>query len=311
MSSIDKMAAKLDIALRINTASGTIAKNYRSGCYAKTANITVHFKTLGEPSQHDLLIWKDAKDFSHDNSGSEIPVSGADEEQQFVFDVDPGKFSDGETTEHILINFKRDMHHAKEPLRLIVYDINATEGYGLSSNKPKNSRVDFYYGRLHAVDQMGVGKDLKMYLFHEVYCKKCDRKNIFTIAGGEESKDSIYWYIVPNANDGISGFSQVTGKTVSFANYTPGTVSARNEPFVESDGIESIHLYVPTLPYRDRITYQPVSWLLYNPFKNINTHAFTVEMNPKPKNWAGRGDTGHTIDTNINARGNNNLKMDW
>ena len=311
MPSIDKMAAQLDIHLRVKNASGDVAKNYRSDCYAKMANIAVHFKTIGEPSQTDFLIWEDAKQSDHNNAGNEIPVTGADVAQQFVFDVDPGKFVNGETIEQIRINFKRDMHTEKEPLRLIIYDINATEGYGLSSDKPKNSSVDFYYGRLHAVDQIGVGEKMKIHLFHEVYCKKCDRKNIFTIAGGEESKDSIHWYIVTDANDGISGFSHVSGKSVTFENYVPGTISATTKPMINSDAIETIRLYVPTLPFTERISYQPVPWLLYNPFNNKTNHTFTVVMNPKPRTWAGRGDTGHTIDTNMEARGNSYLKMDW
>ena len=312
MPDIDKMAAELDVKLRVEDRNGNLLQNYRSGCYATPAHLAIRFRTTGLPSQSALLIWQDTKTTAN-NSGSEIPVSGTPTVQSFLFDVDPAKFTNGATTEKIRINFRRDSHVAKEPLRLTIEEINATTDDGLSTSLSKTAQVDFYYGRLHTPEQIGVGKNLKVKLYHEVYCKACSRKTLFTIAGGAESKDSIYWYIVDHANDGISGFDHTNGTYTSFTDLslTPGTISSATVPSLESDGIETITFHVPQLPFRDKIRYKPVPWLLYNPFGNSSYHTFNLGMSPNPKSWAGRGELGKTIDTHINARRNSHMQMDW
>jgi hypothetical protein len=312
MPSIDKMAAQLDIKLRVEDQNGNLLQNFRSGCYATPAHIAVHFKTTGKPSQTDLLIWQDTKT-GNDNAGNELPVNGSGTSQSFLYDVDPGSFTGGATTEHIRINFKRDAHIAKEPLRLTITDINASTDDGLSTSLTKTANVDFYYGRLHSPEQIGVGETLKVKLYHEVYCKSCNRKTLFTIAGGAESKDTVYWYIVNNSNDGISGFDHVNGTHKIFSNITndPDTISATTGPAFESDGIENVTFHVTNLPFRDRILYKPVPWLYYDPFGNSGYSSFDIGLSPNPRSWAGQGKLGKTVDLNINTRRDAHRQIDW
>jgi hypothetical protein len=313
LSDMDEMAAELIIHLKATDYNDNILQNYTAGCYAANTDLVVKFNTSGTSSQNDDLIWKDALHTDHDNHDTPVHVTGIPENQEFLFDVNADNYNNGETIQHILLNFKRDIRIAKEPVRLNIYDINATSS-SLTTHLTKDAHADFYYGRLHATNNYTSGEELEVPIFHEVYCKKCDQ-SIFTVADSMESKDSVNWYIVQNYNDGVSTFGNINGINYTFDDIdfnNPSIVySLTTNPAQHSNQMDKIEFKVPHTPFKDRITYEPKPWLRYNPFKITAKHSFNIQLNPKIQNWAGKGTPGRTVDINISQRPNNGLKLDW
>ncbi len=312
LSDMDEMAAELVVHLKATDYNDQVLQNYTAGCYATDTDLFVKFKTSGTASQNDTLLWKDTLHADHDNHDTPIDVTGIPENQEFLFDVDADNYNNGETIQHIRVNFKRDNRIAKEPLRLNIYDVNATSS-NLTTHLTKDIHADFYYGRLHATNIYTSGDEVEVPIFHEVYCKKCDQ-SIFTVADSIESKDSVNWYIVQNYNDSISTFDNINGINYTFDNIDfndPSLVYSLTNPAQHSNQMDKIEFKVPDTPFKDRITYEPKPWLRYNPFKITNKHSFNIQLNPKVQNWAGKGTPGKIVDINISRRPSNGLKLDW
>jgi hypothetical protein len=216
-----------------------------------------------------------------------------------------------------LINFGRNVTDAKEPMRFTITKLTAVnpDNRGGEQNG-LTLTTDFYYGRLHASDYMAVGNKLDAKIFHEVYCDKCDRKNLFTLANGPESVDSIKWYQISNYNDGKSGFNNVTGTHYPIPVSpvpNPDNISAITALSGISNNMDMITFEVPSekLPFKDRIYYQPEPWLIYKGIDSSdNRHHFTIDLSNIAKTWAGKGDTGMTVDLNVSGR-KGGMKIDW
>ena len=171
---------------------------------------------------------------------------------------------------------------------------------------------------------MVTGRKLDAKIFHEVYCDKCDRNTLFTIAGGPESVDQIHWYqLTGNYDDGKSGFQSPSGIYHPYNNYNTTTPPSPNDiinsthPVAVSNDMDLIQFEIPKnlaqnlLPYKDRIEYQPKPWLVYKRFASSNTkHHFDIDLNKPTTKWAGQGHTGMTVDLNVSNR-KNHMKIDW
>ena len=310
---IDKMASKFKIRLRALNANGNITKNYSKGCYSKDTNLKIKFDANASSDDTQTLVWIDESNTTHAN-GSAYTFQGNRSDIEFDFDIDKGKFKSGENNTSLGINFSRDEHVPKEPLRLTVKDINVTDAGGGCGIKIETKHVNYYYGRLYIPDSMSVGNRLEADIFYEIYCKSCD-KSLFPMAKSE-SVDNINWYIVDNPYDGQSGFSGisttnnnfiVTNATLPQNDITVTTLSAI------TNGIDQITFEVPSskLPLKDRVTYVPQPWLTYKPFNLIKSkQVFSIDLVPKPNDWAGKGDIGLSVDMNMSGR-KDSMKINW
>ena len=92
-----------------------------------------------------------------------------------------------------------------------------------------------------------------------------------------------------------------------------GSISAAKRTIKKLEKIDSSHIMVEVeeTPLITKIYYQPLSFLLYNPTKSASQkQGFIAHFNPSPKSWAGRGDTGMTVDLDVSPR-NAFDKIDW
>ena len=322
---MQNMAATLSFGLKAMNAQGAITQNYSANLYAQDVNITLNFDTESAPGQQNVLAWQEDGNTSHAKNNALMLNGGKEPNKSVVFDISKLRFTNGEANAGIKINFNRNIHQTKEPLRLTVKSIQAVNCDNRQGSLTGLMLIsDFYYGRLHASDYMATSRTLDAKIFHEVYCKKCDRNTVFTIAGGPESVDQIHWYqLTGNYNDGKSGFQSPSGRYHPYNFYDTTTPPSQTDiissthPVAISNKMDMIQFKIPKhleeklLPYKDRIEYQPVPWLVYKHFTSSNTkHHFNIDLSKPANEWAGQGNTGMTVDLNVSGR-KNHMKIDW
>ncbi len=308
------MASRLTLQLQARNALGNITRNYTGGCYAKDVMLGIYFDTNSTPVQSNLLAWQEDGNASHGNPAA-LSFSGSVTNQSFVYDIAKERFIDGENNTSIKINFNRSRSVAKEPMRLTIQRVAAVNSDNRTGTKTQSLSNDFYYGRMHASDYMAIGNRLDAKIFYEVYCDACDRQNLFTLASQAESVAQVRWYRLDDYLDGVSGFSSVTGThhTIPVSSSAGETVSSLTTPGAVSNGTDNITFTIPheMLPFTDRIRYLPKPWLIYQEFPSVDSrHAFNTDLVPDSTSWAGKGDTGGTVDLNVSGR-KSGMKLDW
>ncbi len=316
MADMQQMAAALTMTLHARNGLGAITQNYTAGCYAKDVIIGVTFDTNATATQTNTLSWQEDGNSSHGANGI-LSFSGSITDQLFVWDIPKEHFYQGENNSSVLINFGRNITDTKEPMRFIIKKVTAVNPDNRGGIKTSLAlTTDFYYGRLHASDYMAIGDKLDAKIFHEVYCDKCERKSLFTLADTPESVDNIHWYQITDYNDAKSGFTAVTGTHYPIPVSTtqnPDNISAITTLSAFSNDMDSIQFEVPAklLPFQDRIYYLPKPWLIYKGFDSSdNRHHFNIDLSRPASKWAGQGETGRTIDLNVSGR-KGYMKIDW
>lgn len=315
--SMQKMAEKIKFNLTAKNIRGKTTKNYNKICHAKDTMVSINFDAKTTPSEHNILNWQEDGNKNHSKKNA-VSFDGSVNNSSFIYDVSKNDFNNGESNNSIRINFKREYNIPKEPMRFTLKKIIAVN----KDNKKGTVSVDhtgyYYYGRLHGSDYMKVGTKLNAIIFHEVYCNKCDSKNIFTLADNPESVDQIRWYRINDYDDGISGFK---ASSVTSANYNFNVeLDLHNNIKMSSSNLEAktnsldmITFNVPRkfLPLKDRIIYTPQPWLVYKMFKSTDLrHSFTISLAVPPRKWAGKGNTGKTVDMYVSPR-RTGIKIDW
>ena len=288
------MGSKLKTRVTAKNFAGAVVGNYSASCYAKDVNLTITISATGAQTNPFTLKWQDLNNPLHKDDTAlvfSLPVTNQ------VFRVDTGafRFSNGEANETTMINFKREVTTALEPMKVTVSKVEANDEdiYGSSSH---SSIVKYYFARAHCIDYPNIiGNTLdNAPIYYEIYCKNCD-KTTFPLANGSLSKDSIYWYINPNhtAFDGsVTSGSSLSGTTVSDLQ------------------LNSLDLTAPSLPHTDKIILTPSGWLVYNQVNPSATSVdFSVTFLNDSTNWAGEGKLGHIVDQNISIR--KNRKISW
>ena len=311
---MQQMAATLRFNVKAKNARGDITANYTDGCYAKEVLAAIYFDTNGTATQNNTLAWQEDGNSSHTVENA-LTFSGSIS-NYFVYDIAEEKFTDGENSNSVKINFNRAITLPKEPMRFNITKVHVANADDRTGTITQTLTTDFYYGRLHASDYMAVGNKLDAKIFYEVYCNKCDRQNLFTLANRAESTDQVRWYIISDYHDGVSGFSGVTGTyhpiSVS-TSLNSTTISAATSPSAVTNGVDVIEFEIPSedLPFKERIKYLPKPWLIFKKFvTSDNRHTFDIDLSALPNNWAGKGNEGYTVDLNVSGR-KGNLKIDW
>lgn len=319
MSYIDQMGAQLDVTVKAINLDGNITKNYRDGCYIKNTNFTLLFDMNGTSGEINKLEWKDILHSGHDsNTTPAIEVVNPSLDNSFNYDLISSSFVNGVSNESFSINFGRDQTKTKDPIRFTLKDIKVYNSDSANGNLPQSDQyVDFYYGRLHAPTYYGSKNVENVKIFHEVYCKNCDKTN-FIYAKGEESADNISWYIMEKSyyEDGVSRFDGVRGANNDFG-YVAKDNALDQESIVSvgslsatTNTVDLITFQIPKLPFNDRIIYSPSNWLIYNRFnETTDTHSFNINISSTTKSWAGKGEKGLSIKEDASVR--SYKKMDW
>ncbi len=284
-SDTTNMGSTLTLDIKAINTNGNLATNFKDGCYAKETNATVFFDINTSSALNMKIIGSTSVDKS---------ILSSNIDQNFTYTINKARFTSANIVENIKINFKRSQTIPLEPTFLKLSDINLSEG-NIFKYISQDKNATFYYARAHAPDYITVGDNFNATIFYEIYCQNCN-KDLFVLAKGDESKDSINWYILPS--------SIYNSLNSNFHNVRPLSIV---QPSISND---TIPLKAPKLPFQVEIKYDPLSWLVFNKFSQTNpTHKFIVKFNSQKANWIGKGDIGKSIDTNISTQTNH--KLNW
>jgi uncharacterized repeat protein (TIGR01451 family) len=288
MSNDDGMYAPYKFDIEAILEDGNVSKNFDSGCYATDVNFTITVNGLSDPKLFDV------------NATQKIGGSN----DKFI--VGEGNFSNGKATVTVGINEGRVTNTPKNPMIVNSKDINISVDdngtYGISSvgvTAVADKNISLYYGRAHVPDIETNQNSIKIPIEYEIYCNGCD-KSRFTLANSAESEDSVDWYII-NSKHNSSSQGKITGVT----SQNGCSVS------VDTTGYKEINATLTaTAPHRDRITYKPSPWLVYDKFKShADSESFNIYFSSSSDKWEGRGSIGEVIDQNISTK--TNSKMEW
>jgi len=268
----------------------TVATNFHKGCYATDINYTIGVNGLSASRFFDL-----------NNSVMDNNSSTGE------FTTTEGNFTSGVANITVGLNAKRDVNTPENPFMIKTGDINISVDdngtYNVSGsgfNVVADTNVSFYYGRVNVPDIETAREDIDVTFYYEVYCKDCN-KTRYPLAKGAESGDSVFWY---NNND--AHISDVQG-TYTGERSENGITCA-----VNAQSYTGLNASLQTLsaPHRDRITFEPSKWLIYDKFNaSAVSDSFNITFFSTADSWAGKGDKGLTMDQNISRR--NAKKMDW
>lgn len=272
----------------------TAATNYTEGCYAQNIDSTITL--LNDPTE-----W-----LTNDSTAIARIVYLDDNSITTTFDSNPtigsGKlsstqnmFASGIANVIAKFNFSRSATSPDEPFNidrddfnLTIQDVNGLTGNGFDATA--NTTTKFYYGRSHAPDQRFAINPGVANIFYEVYCSTCNRAAMGMNAY-LESSDSINWYINSDHTVPIQGQFNDTPLT-----YSDGTNDT-------ATNLNSATLQAPTVPHKDKVQLNSDAWLIYDPTD------FLVEFYKDNSDWAGEGQLGVTVDTNVSIR--QNRRIDW
>lgn len=286
------ISSLLELNITAKDENNVTLSNYTDLCYAKDGNISIEIPTALTVTNLNNLIWYENV---HDRNGS-IPISGT----TYNIDTNASDFNstiDGKSELSYRINFDRNSSLTENPFVFTIQDISITDSNGTFGTKSLNESATFYYGRVHAPDYRFDSSSDIATVYYEVYSNKDKATRNSMNLNGSESVDSIDWYINTlhlTSNEGI--YNKTTpialdGATISNLNLNDMTVTT---PVISG---------TPKLPHKDKISMTSNSWLIYNPTD------FIVEFYKAGAEWAGEGQLGDTVDTNVSTR--QNRRLDW
>jgi len=309
------MYAKLGFKITVKNAKNEPVKKFTDGCYARDIDISLKYQMDSNDTTDDFLVMASYEDRNgtFNTALSQLPDFMSKGEHTINdFKLEKSLFQEGIGIKTVKFNFNRNASLPLNPLLLKIEDINATLDT-LSDSDNTSKSLKFFYVRAHIPDQDVVGKEMDAKVFYEVYCKECDMSK-FGIANLPESVDSIHWYQLSSVNESEYFDFENPAMTNGFGSFPSGSISAITNIFSNLEKRNSgriLHVEVNKSPQTVRVKYEPKKYLVFNPFNSSATlHGFTASFLPKEKSWAGKGDTGYTVDTAIAPRNNLDI-IDW
>ncbi len=300
---LTQMSALLRVTVVAEDGSGNPLLSYRAGCYSKDGTVSFDFDVHGSAGQTMSANAEGESGtpilpeptFTIDSSGVKTGVN-------LSLPMDADRFHNGENSENIQVNFERSSQSQLEPAKMQVTKVFALDddGYGESLSASTNNEATFYYARSHAADQSFVGKKATAVVDYEVFCRSCNKPD-FALNMGRESRDSVFWYVIPN--------SIATDFTLS----SPPTSTPGINVVKELGSSDKIAMTVDKTPHLNMIKYVSPSYLMFDQFKAIALeHTFKVKFIGGTAQWAGQGELGKTTDMNVaKESGSMGKKLDW
>ncbi len=294
----DAMKIGAPLYIKVTATDGSsLMENFSNECYAEDIHVKTHFKTQGVGT---ATLSSSSKIVDGNQSGKFVDFTSsfvAGDSGNFSYDINRTNFIKGKATQTANINFDRDQREVLEPMKFIIDDLNITTDKSaiVYNSGLVDKRANFFYARANAPTQTSKNKVFNAKVFYEVYCKN-SAKSDFGLEDNEESKDSIYWYIVDD--------------NIFFDFDDPEIVYKKSGVTLSKLSSSKIEISATKLPHQNIITYAPKSYLIYNMFNaSATTHKFKVEQFISGKEWAGKGEVGLTVDTKASPMGYQ--KMDW
>ncbi|WP_200763587.1 Calx-beta domain-containing protein [Nitrosophilus alvini] len=306
ISNDSAMSAEIKIDIKAILDDNSTATNYTANCFSKDINYTVTLindKNLTWSTSQDRIVY-------FDNNSTATLINTNNEKADY--NTSQSVFKSGTASISIQFNFDRNLSIPDEPFKISKNDFNITvketdgNTTGADFNRTIDQNATFIFGRVHAPDYKTDQDSLNAVIYYEVYCKTCTKSNYPGIFGNE-SFDDVFWYVNLQHNSPSEGNVTAFTPTIS----TNITVSPGNTTTVNNGTENQTFTYNgSSYPYKDRIDMNASSWLIYNRFDpTANVNSFYIEFTGKPKDWAGIGSTGKTVDLNISQ--DSERRIDW
>ncbi len=308
----DPMAAVLEFETKILNESGQPVSNFKPECYARDVEIAID-ASIHDDRPQVYKIRARYPDHNHSVAFSHLPSELTSSTSDLSgIKLDKSLFKEGIGKKKIEFNIERD---ASSPMNPMIYRLPSATAKldDLNMTKTNDVNLTFLYVRAHMPDQKIVGKSGDAAVFYEVYCKDCN-KTLYGLNGLPESVDSVYWYQWSQISEASKAFDPDFG-SINKSMVDPSSITAISRPHltgISQNVVQNkLHLDVSKAPFKTRVNYKPKKYLIYNPFKpSAVKQSFIVNFEPEPKSWAGKGNIGHTVDTNIAPRNNMDI-IDW
>ena len=283
ISSNLNMAVTLDINLTAVNKNNITTKNYSSACYSKQTNYNISYSpvTINPVNSLTKVLYAETTTLRNGNTNINTDVN--------IAAMPTTIFTDGNATIQVLLNFDRNETKIVEPFKVEIKDLNVTDTDSVSGGQNIDVNTTFYYGRSHAPDQRFAGNVGNAAIYYEIYCKSCNKTDMNIT--GNESIDSIDWYTNPLHTN------------INFGNYYDAIPTALSGTTIGATNLNTLGLSTVVLPHKDKILMNSDSWLIHSPTD------FLVEFYQDGAEWAGEGQLGDTVDTNVSIR--QNRRLDW
>ncbi len=303
------MGAILNIEATMKNNDDQVVKNFSNGCYAANVSLGINYTLESTDSNSYKLIseYQDANSIYHIGVSSLESAIAAPGGIFNALGLDALFFKDGIGVKRVKFNIDRKTDVAYDPMTFDITGLNAILGDADVSVTKKNSsqKIRFIYARAHIPAQSIAAKEAKVPVYYEVYCKNADL-NDYGLQNLSESKDSIYWYILNNISSSLD-YAPVTGAVSPFK--PKDQITATHGLVTQRLDNKRLYMHIDKTPFVSTVEYKPRPYLVYNPFNALaSTHKFTAKFTQAPKSWAGKGNTGLTVDTRVQERDNNVLE---
>ncbi len=302
---VDPMFATITTTIESRNADDNKTNFFSNTCFANDVNISVLYNSTSKDLSTVKISTANENNLSVISTDTNINTS--DNLSSIAFD---NNFLSGSSNITIRVAIDRNQTQPQQPVLLDPQDINGSvDNYlGITNadvssangtNIATTNNLHFYYGRVHAPDYRFAGDTGNAKIYYEVYCNDCNNSE-YNISNNE-SLDSINWYI-------NTLHSQVIDGNVSlYKSLDNVTFNATHDATSQStnvvNGVETIQVTAPSLPYKDKVEMNSTSWTTFSP------NSFLLEFQDKQKDWAGQGELGHIIDTNVSKR--SNRRLEW
>ncbi len=294
--------AYIKLNIKALNADKDVVTRYTKDGYAKDTNLTMKQSIYTTDNISSGKRELKSITFSKTEANTIFDVNGSDVDTVVSFTKDD--FLNGIlSSDKIDQTFKRVDNQAINPIKLSTKKVSIFESLSPTIRGEKSNNnifSDNYYVRAYVPNMTVAGNDVNATVYYETYCKSCD-KSKFAYSNKKASIDSVYWYILPsNSYDN----STCDIKT---------TLNTSNNSIVDTlkkVDFKTIYLKVKKSPATNRVFYTPsYSYLFYDRYKTpVVKHKFDIDFTSSSAKWAGEGNLGNTVDTDISNTKNNSLE---
>lgn len=317
-----------------------ITRNYTELCYAKDTNLTlilngtiVTYPGSTAPLTH-FLYYNPVQDDgitldAGEGNNSLLPVTNGMSISSLTIENNASSFptdapdGNGTTSIKYKLNFDRKQHLTVNPIQVLLSDVNITDtdiAKG-TTGALSNQEATLYYTRSRASETFyddETTASVPTPILIDVYCDlgftACGNLGINTT--NAQTNENDWWLSLGHTTSNNDGNITLIKGDVTEGTSADWSVSPDVNIIANAvDGAITVYRGTsPTLPLTVEINLDETNptdtnhWLIYNPNSAIGTPApFYKVRFIGESGWAGHGDTGHVVDSNVSTKKNRRL----
>ena len=309
------VSSKVDVTVRALNKDGNVTVNYNSACYAKNWDLNVGYNINGSapsatnPDNLTQIIYAVT-----DDNGTTVRARTLENIDGSIAlnNISRDTFStdhNGSAVVRMMVNFDRNMSAPVLPFELNVTDFSARDTDGVAGALSTALGSDYYYARFKSskdlyddVTENSIKTPVSVVVYYVPGSRIGNATTINTANFG--LTDEYDWYLSRRHSGADGNVTLVTTDT------SKGTVSAPSlSGGRDGDVLVSAVSTVRPLTVDVNLTGTD-SWLIYNPNGEVEPAPFyrVRFIGGGMSDWAGYGQTGRVIDTNISRQKSNRLE---